>query len=193
MHRKKIILTLFLALTLSITACTARDNDTSMDENQDVIDNTETDNNDGEDNQEEVKYAEIGKRTPDFQVNSLDGESYSLESMAGKPIYLSFYSVNCGYCIEELPTMSKLHQENSDWANIVSVNVGEAPTYSEELREEHNLKMPILLDENIDMSTSYMVRYVPMNVFIDAQGQVLEMRPGVMETREILDILQSGK
>lgn len=143
--------------------------------------------------EEERQFAAIGKEAPLFELKSLDGDSYDLEGFRGRPVLLNFYSKDCRFCLDKFPELNRLYDENSDWAEIIAINVGEPAGYSEELRDEYQLNFPMLLDEELDTSIDYMVRSIPYTVIIDTEGIVRTMRVGPMDYDEMLDELESAK
>lgn len=148
------------------------------------------------DSSEEVKKRvfDIGEEAPDFKLESLDGEVYRLEELRGKPVLLNFFGVNCPYCMEGMPDLNRLYQENKDSAAILLINGGEPREAVEGVRDEHSLEMPVLMDMGF-VSRDYMVQYVPYTVVIDSEGIINGIRVGPMSYEEMQTQLDmaSGK
>ncbi len=49
---------------------------------------------------------------PEFELVTLDGETYSKTSFRGQPTLLAFWAPWCHFCQQELPILSKFYQEN---------------------------------------------------------------------------------
>lgn len=148
------------------------------------------------DSSEEVKKRvfDIGEEAPDFKLESLDGEVYRLEELRGKPVLLNFFGVNCPYCMDGMPDLNRLYQENKDSAAVLLINGGEPREAVEGVRDEHSLEMPVLMDMGF-VSRDYMVQYVPYTVVIDSEGIINGIRVGPMNYEEMQTQLDmaSGK
>src|SRR3990172_2077633 len=51
------------------------------------------------------------KEAPDFTLLNLDGRKISLQDYRGKVIFLHFWATWCKPCIEEFPTIERIHKE----------------------------------------------------------------------------------
>jgi hypothetical protein len=47
---------------------------------------------------------------PDFAMTTLAGEAKTLETLAGRPILVSFWSTTCGPCMNEMPSLIAVHR-----------------------------------------------------------------------------------
>lgn len=142
----------------------------------------------------ETRIFDIGEEAPDFKLESLDREVYRLEELRGKPVLLNFFGVNCPYCIEGMPDLNRLYQENKDSAAVLLINGGEPREAVERIRDEHSLKMPVLMDMGF-VSRDYMAQYVPYTVVIDGEGLISAIKVGPMSYEEMQTQLDmaSGK
>jgi thiol-disulfide isomerase/thioredoxin len=80
--------------------------------------------------------AQTGKRAPDFNVS--DGlTSIRLSSYHGQVVLLNFWASWCAPCIEELPSLLRLHRDNPSLA-ILAVSIDEDPDqYTRFIRNRH--------------------------------------------------------
>lgn len=186
MKRWKVILGLSLTSALLLAGCSGQVDSNEPEERPEVLE-------EGEEEEEERQLAELGKEAPLFELMSLDGESYNLKDFRGKPVLLNFYSKNCRFCIDKFPELNRIYNENKDWVEIMAINVGEPATYSEEIRDEHGLNFPMLLDEDIETSIDYMVRSVPFTVFIDSEGVIRAMELGPLDYEYMVNQLENLK
>jgi thiol-disulfide isomerase/thioredoxin len=53
----------------------------------------------------------VGARRPDFQLDDLAGRQVSADDFAGKVLLVNFWASWCKPCVEEMPMLSKLHEE----------------------------------------------------------------------------------
>jgi peroxiredoxin len=63
--------------------------------------------------------AKVGTPFPKTNLNSTDGESFNIESLAGKIVVMNFWFVECAPCIKEMPELNKLVAEFSANKNVV--------------------------------------------------------------------------
>lgn len=50
----------------------------------------------------------IDKPAPDFKLSDLSGNNVTLSSMRGKVVLLDFWSISCGPCVREMPTIEDI-------------------------------------------------------------------------------------
>ena len=65
--------------------------------------------------------AEVGKLAPDFEISAFDGDRHTLSDFRGKVVYVNFWATWCGPCIEELPEIQVLEDENAEVV-VITVN-----------------------------------------------------------------------
>lgn len=49
-----------------------------------------------------------GETAPDFNVQSIDGQPYSLSQLQGKVVVLTFWSTRCEICHSEIPKLNRV-------------------------------------------------------------------------------------
>jgi peroxiredoxin len=52
-----------------------------------------------------------GQPAPDFSVSSLDGKPFTLSSLQGKVVVLTFWSTRCEICRSEIPKLNRLVEQ----------------------------------------------------------------------------------
>lgn len=134
---------------------------------------------------------QVGNLAPDFELQSLDGQSVSLSDLQGKPVLLNFWATWCRPCVSEMPYLQEIHDE---WAGkglaLLAVNIGESSAKVKEFIQNHNLSLPVLLDSNQDVALEYNIRYIPTTFFIDKNGIIQAVKFGAFSSKaEIEEIL----
>ena len=72
---------------------------------------------------------QVGKQAPDFQLQSLDGQSVSLSSFQGKPVLINFWATWCPPCRGEMPYIQQVYEEWSDKGLVIlAIDIGENPS-----------------------------------------------------------------
>ena len=124
-----------------------------------------------------------GGLAPDFKLQSLDGETVSLNDLRGRPVMLNFWASWCGPCRAEMPLIQEIF-ESQEWSDtglvILAVNIGESKATAAEFMAENNLSFPVLLDTSQDVAREYNIRNIPATLFIDRDGMIKDIKVGAI-------------
>jgi thiol-disulfide isomerase/thioredoxin len=131
---------------------------------------------------------QVGKESPDFTLQNLEGEEVSLSDYRGKIVILNFWATWCKYCVQEMPDLQKFDDENEDLV-VLAVNVEEDYDIVKNYIDNTNYSFPVLLDKSGDISSNYLVSAFPTSFFIDKNGILLGSVPGMMTYMQMNDIL----
>lgn len=75
-----------------------------------------------------IERPERTTRAPDFALDDLTGKRVTLKEHRGKVVFLNFWATWCPPCIQEMPTMEKLHQDlGKDGLVVLAINFQETP------------------------------------------------------------------
>lgn len=121
----------------------------------------------------EVIGLELGEIAPDFELETLDGETAKLSDFRGEKVLLNFWATWCPPCRAEMPDMQKFHEETN--VNILAVNLIEtesSPQNVPEFKDELGLTFPILLDKGSELTTEYKIMAYPTSFMIDTNGRI---------------------
>lgn len=121
----------------------------------------------------------IGQPAPDFTLKRWDtGEPVTLSQLKGKVVFLNFFAMWCGPCVQETPALVKVEREYRDKGVVfLSVDVGEK-NKNPMIAVSHYVKTqgvswPIVMDAGPDwVKKAYGARYIPFNFVINAQGVI---------------------
>src|SRR5271157_1966416 len=120
-----------------------------------------------------------GKAAPAFEVKSLDGKSYSLESLKGQPVLLDFWATWCGPCRKSMPVLEKLHETYKDQDLVVlAVNTGEDRDTVAEFLKKSPMAWPAVLSGESGILEAYQVSAYPTFVMIGRDGNVAAYEVG---------------
>lgn len=112
---------------------------------------------------------------PDFSLEDMDGEKYTLSSFRGKTVLLNFWATWCPPCRKEMPSMEGLYQRFRDKGLVViAVNQWETPDHVFSYMGDLNVDptFPLLFDTRSEISEKYGVKGLPTSFIIDAGGRV---------------------
>lgn len=136
----------------------------------------------------------VGKEAPNFTLNNLTGEQYSLSDFQGKGIVLNFWATYCKPCLNEMPALQRQHDKYKEQRVVViGVNTGENAATVSGYTRRLEVNYPILLDPGYQVVNAYQVGPIPHTIYIEPNGKVKRVIIGEMteETIEnnILEIL----
>ncbi|HEX7597229.1 MAG TPA: TlpA disulfide reductase family protein, partial [Polyangia bacterium] len=91
---------------------------------------------------------------PDFELADQSGKRWSLQSLRGRPVLVSFWATWCPPCVEEMPSLEDLARRLGDKATVLAVSVDED---WEAIRKffPKGTPLTVLLDPSKDAPTSY--------------------------------------
>jgi cytochrome c biogenesis protein CcmG, thiol:disulfide interchange protein DsbE len=110
----------------------------------------------------------MGKPAPDFAVS--DGtSSVRLASYRGKVVLLNFWASWCAPCVEELPSLLKLHHDDPNLV-VLAVSIDVDPdAYSSFIRNRH-VDLITVRDPDKAAATLYHTTMWPESYVIDRNG-----------------------
>jgi thiol-disulfide isomerase/thioredoxin len=112
-----------------------------------------------------------GKATPEFALTDLDGKTWTLAGLQGKPVLLNFWASWCAPCRAEMPSLELLATRHERAGLIVlAVNYQEALPAIRRFLEVQPVSLPILLDRDGAASAAWTPRVFPTTVLIDRSG-----------------------
>ena len=113
--------------------------------------------------------AMVGKPAKDFELNDIDGKSYSLSALKGKIVVLNFWFVACGGCVMEMPELNKLQQQFAD-KNVVFLALGlDDATKTKAFLKTHDFHYTLLTNAKA-VHADYNVTMCPISMVIDKSG-----------------------
>ncbi len=141
---------------------------------------------------------EVGKRAPDFTLQTIDGQSITLSSFRGKMVMLSF-GCPVGSCPDEKLSreayaIQAVHDKwSSEELMILRINVRSDRGEVQDFITKYGLTFPFLLDSE-QVRTDYDVIHGGKDFFIDTKGIIRAISNGHLHSQnEIERILTSIK
>ena len=117
---------------------------------------------------------QVGDMAPDFSVQLLTGETFTLSEHRGTVVVLDFWATWCGPCVAKMPTVQALSEQFEDYVIFVGMNVGEDPQRVRDFIAERGFTYPIGLDENGDIHRNlYPSAGIPYMVIINGDGVII--------------------
>jgi thiol-disulfide isomerase/thioredoxin len=133
----------------------------------------------------------LGKPMPEVAVQDFDAKSVKLTQFKGKPTIITFWATWCSPCIKEMPHFSKLVEDYQGKLQVLAVAIGD--TREDTLnyaKKNPTYKVTWLFDPEEDIEASpvtkaFGITGLPTNLFIDADGKIVEYWRG-LESPEAL-------
>jgi thiol-disulfide isomerase/thioredoxin len=109
-----------------------------------------------------------------FNLKGLDGETLRSQDLAGKVVLMNFWATWCGPCKEEMPSLARLQtQFDPLQVRVVTVTTDMYPQGIRQFLDHLGVRLPVLFDEDQELSRSFMVRGLPTTVLISQEGQAV--------------------
>jgi peroxiredoxin len=124
---------------------------------------------------------EIGKVAPDFTLETIDGQSVSLNDFRGKTVLLNFWMTSCDACVSELPYLQTASDNlTGQQVVILAVNCGESSKAVHSIVDRLKLSFPVLLDPEGTICTAYQ-HGAPTAFLIDSNGIIRVIKDDAFE------------
>lgn len=116
----------------------------------------------------------VGKKSPDFTLNSFSGKKVSLSSLKGNVILLDFWETWCGPCVKSMPAVEELFKQYSNKGLMVIGIMSEEKSLESArlLVKNKGLTFTELVGNNA-VEKMYDVTGVPKFILIDEEGQII--------------------
>ena len=134
--------------------------------------------------------AEGPERAPRFRAKTLDGESFTNDSVKGKVVLLQFWTTWCKFCRGEQSLVDDINKEFTDKGLVLlAVNVGESKKTVKKYLVENPRAVKIVLTEDTNLAAMYAATVFPIYVAIDRDGNIAGMQRGAGGERALRGLL----
>lgn len=133
-----------------------------------------------------------GVKAPPLRLPLLDGGEKDIAQLRGKLVLVNFWAIWCPPCVEELPSLQRLHDKReSAGLEILAVEVGDAPERVKDFLADKAVFFPVLLDPEGKALASWGVHAFPTTFVIDRQGHIRYAGFGAFawDSPEMLELL----
>ncbi len=159
-------------------------------------DTTEVSTSEPEEISEEPSSTEevLENPAPDFQVKDAEGNIVQLSDFRGKPVIVNFWATWCPPCCYELPGFNEAFQQYGEQINFMMVDLMDG--YREMQRgvmhflEKNGYSFPVYYDTDENAVKAYDVYSIPLSVFINEKGEIVDQHLGAMEKEELINYIE---
>ena len=115
-----------------------------------------------------------GSMAMPFELTSLDGMRVRLSDLAGKVVLVNFWATWCGPCKEEMPSLARLQQQLDPGRFVLlTVTTDLQRQGIAQFLSHAGVTLPVLFDEDQEVSRSFLVRGLPTTVVVGRDGTLL--------------------
>ena len=92
----------------------------------------------------------IPSKAPGIYLSLIDGQTVNVRSYQGKPLLVTFWSITCSLCLEEIPKLTELYSELNPYGfEIIAIAMSyDPPNRVVELSKKRKIPYSIALDIN---------------------------------------------
>lgn len=138
-------------------------------------------NDDTNDKREPIKTTKADKNNaPDFTINTIDGESFTLSDYKGKKaVLVDIWGTWCSPCRKEMPELQKFYEMYPDDVEIIAAAQKSPLKEINEFISENKITFKIAIDTDRAVSKKYKSDFVPFLTVISKEGKILKTFVGV--------------
>jgi len=112
---------------------------------------------------------------PDFSVELLTGETFTLSEQRGKVVLINFWATWCGPCVAKMPRTQELFEQYQDDVVFIGVNAGEDRNVVNDFISAGGYTFNIGLDSDMHIIQHiYPAVGIPYTVIINADGTIAD-------------------
>jgi thiol-disulfide isomerase/thioredoxin len=119
---------------------------------------------------------------PPLELPDLSGQQHNISDYRGKAVLVNFWASWCQPCLQEMPSMQRLHKAmHGRPFSILAVDVEESKSKVWRFKELLKLSFTTLLDSKGKAMKDWDIEILPTSFLIDSEGRI---RYGVRGTLE---------
>ena len=140
---------------------------------------------------ESTKAIRVGDTIAAFSGTDLEGKTFSLAALEGKPVIVRFFLLNCPYCKADTPYFNMFYEKyRQKGLEIVYINNNGADT--EEVKafvRELKINFPVIFDPQGKIARQYNVKVQPLTLVLSPEHKLLAALLGGVSEAELNELL----
>jgi peroxiredoxin len=113
-----------------------------------------------------------GSPAPEFELPDLSGKPARLAQWRGRRLLVIFFNPKCGFCEKMAADLAALKPEDGDGRPMPLVITTGDPEENRRFFERHNIRCPVLVQKQDEVSSRYQAGGTPMGYAIDEEGVI---------------------
>jgi thiol-disulfide isomerase/thioredoxin len=129
---------------------------------------------------------------PPLNFTSIKGHQFSLESLRGKPVLVTFWATTCASCIKEIPHLIELYNNyHPKGLEIIAIAMRyDPPNYVIAMSKEKALPYEVVYDVNSSYAQAFGgVNLTPNSFLIAPNGEIVLHKLGLLNQQKIESLL----
>jgi thiol-disulfide isomerase/thioredoxin len=123
----------------------------------------------------------------DFTLPGLDGKPVSVSDYRGKWVIVNFWATWCPPCLDEIPDLVDLYDENRERLVVLGVNYEEVnEEYLKQFVESHLISYPVMRMDPLPVTPLGPVLGLPTTYIVSPQGERVARHEGPI-TRDAIE------
>ncbi len=123
-----------------------------------------------------------GATAPAFRLATLAGDALDSQALLSGPVVLNFWATWCAPCVEELPSLERLHRAlGPEGLRVVALSQDDDPVELRRFVARHGLTLAVARDAGHAVASAYGVEGLPTTFVIESGGRVRGAYVGVAE------------
>jgi thiol-disulfide isomerase/thioredoxin len=123
-----------------------------------------------------IDALQSGHKAPDFQFQSIKGDTLDLKHLEGKYVYIQFVNNKCVACQSDMVYTQELYEKLSDIIYFVHISTDMRLYDFQQLIENKGYKWNfVFLDNPAKFVENYHVGALPRAILIDPQGNLVDL------------------
>ena len=117
-----------------------------------------------------------GVEAPDFTLNDINGNPFTLSSLRGKYVILDFWGSWCGWCIKGFPEMKQYYQKYKGKFEILGVDCSDTEEAWKKAVSENQLPWLHVFNpqDNKNLQESYGITGYPTKIILGPDGKIVK-------------------
>ena len=132
----------------------------------------------------------IGSKLPAINLENVDGQEVSTQSLLNKPLVVNVWYSTCEPCRRELPALAKVDMQYRDQVRFVGLNIKDSATVAREFASQYGVKFELLLDKNGQFISQLGIATAPVTLAIDQRGVIVGQKAGEISASELDELVK---
>jgi cytochrome c biogenesis protein CcmG/thiol:disulfide interchange protein DsbE len=126
---------------------------------------------------------------PDASFELFDGGQATFAQFEGQPLIVNFWASWCPACVAELPEFQSVHEQYEDQVTFLGLANSDQRQAALNLAGSVGLTYTLADDPSGDLFRSFDLIAMPSTIFIDANGEIVEVFGGQLTEEALADRL----
>ncbi len=139
-----------------------------------------------------AKLIEVGAAAPDWELETPEGKTVSLQSLRGQIVLLDFWATWCGPCKSAMPGLQKLHEKfEGKPVKIIGISCKERGGDPAAYMKKQGFTYGLLVD-GTKVADKYHVSGIPTFYIVGPDGKIIHVAVGFVPGRddELAEIIE---